>query len=74
VKRSALARDFVEQIVLRDGIPADHRPCMLTRRADAIQNSAGRKLTDLGIEASFARPQQSNTTRSAKAYSRPCNV
>ena len=56
----ALARDFVEQIVLREDIPADQVTLHSDRGAPMRSRTLAEKLTDLGIEASFGRPQQSN--------------
>jgi putative transposase len=56
----ALARDFVEQIALREDIPADQVTLHSDRGAPMRSKTLAEKLTDLGIEASFGRPQQSN--------------
>ena len=56
----ALARDFVEQIVIREDIPIDQLTLHADRGAPMRSKTLAEKLTDLGIEASFARPQQSN--------------
>ena len=56
----ALARDFVEQIVLREDVPIDQLTLHADRGAPMRSKTLAEKLTDLGIEASFARPQQSN--------------
>ena len=56
----ALARDFVEQIVLREDIPIDQLTLHADRGAPMRSKTLAEKLTDLGIQASFARPQQSN--------------
>jgi putative transposase len=56
----ALARDFVEQIVLREDVPIDQLTLHADRGSPMRSRTLAEKLTDLGIEASFARPQQSN--------------
>ena len=56
----ALARDFVEQIVIREDIPVDQLTLHADRGAPMRSKTLAEKLTDLGIQASFARPQQSN--------------
>ena len=56
----ALARDFVEQIVLREDIPIDQLTLHADRGSPMRSRTLAEKLTDLSIEASFARPQQSN--------------
>ena len=56
----ALARDFVEQIVLRADVPVGQLTLHADRGSPMRSRSLAEKLTDLGIEASFARPQQSN--------------
>ena len=56
----ALARDFVEQIVLREDVPIDQLTLHADRGSPMRSRTLAEKLSDLGIEASFARPQQSN--------------
>ncbi len=56
----ALARDFVEQIALREDICADQVTLHSDRGSPMRSRTLAEKLTDLGIEASFGRPQQSN--------------
>lgn len=56
----ALARDFVEQIALREDLAADQVTLHSDRGSPMRSKTLAEKLTDLGIEASFGRPQQSN--------------
>ena len=56
----ALARDFVEQIVLREDIPIDPLTLHSDRGSPMRSKTLAEKLTDLSIQISFWRPQQSN--------------
>ena len=56
----ALARDFVEQIVVREGIPIDQLTLHSDRGSPMRSKTLTEKLTDMSIQVSFGRPQQSN--------------
>ena len=56
----ALARDFVEQIVVREDIPIDQLTLHSDRGSPMRSKTLAEKLTDLNIQVSFGRPQQSN--------------
>jgi putative transposase len=56
----ALARDFVEQIVVREDIPIDQLTLHSDRGSPMRSKTLAEKLTDLSIQVSFGRPQQSN--------------
>lgn len=56
----ALARDFVERIVAREGINEHQLTLHADRGSPMRSKTLNEMLVDLGIEASFSRPQQSN--------------
>ena len=56
----ALARDFVEQIAQRENISPDQLTLHADRGSPMRSKTLNEMLVDLGIEASFSRPQQSN--------------
>lgn len=56
----ALARDFVEQIVAREGINEHQLTLHADRGSPMRSKTLNEMLVDLDIEASFSRPQQSN--------------
>jgi putative transposase len=56
----ALARDFVEQIVAREGVNEHQLTLHADRGSPMRSKTLNEMLVDLGIEASFSRPQQSN--------------
>jgi transposase InsO family protein len=56
----ALARDLVEQCVLREGVPRSQLTLHADRGAPMRSRTLAEKLVDLGIEPSFSRPRQSN--------------
>ena len=56
----ALARELVEQSVLREGIAAGALILHADRGAPMRSKTLAEKLVELGIEPSFSRPRQSN--------------
>lgn len=56
----ALARELVEQCVLREGVVPDQLTLHSDRGAPMRSKTLAEKLIDLGIEPSFSRPQVSN--------------
>lgn len=57
---AALARELVEQTALREAVPKDQLTLHADRGAPMRSKTLAELLVDLGIEASFSRPQQSN--------------
>lgn len=57
---AALARELVEQCVLREGIARDQLTLHADRGAPMRSKTLAELLVDLGIDASFTRPRQSN--------------
>ncbi|MGS1012302.1 transposase [Rhodanobacter sp. UC4450_H17] len=57
---AALARELVEQTALREAVPKDQLTLHADRGAPMRSKTLAGLLVDLGIEASFSRPQQSN--------------
>jgi putative transposase len=64
----ALARDFVEQIVLREEISIDQLTLHSDRGSPMRSKTLAEKLIDLGIEPSFSRPQQSNDNPFSESF------
>jgi len=56
----ALARELVEQTALREAVPTGHLTLHSDRGAPMRSKTLAELLVDMGIEASFSRPQQSN--------------
>lgn len=57
---AALARELVEQTALREAVPKDQLTLHADRGAPMRSKTLAELLVDLGIDASFSRPQQSN--------------
>lgn len=57
---AALARELVEQTARREAVPKDQLTLHADRGAPMRSKTLAELLVDLGIEASFSRPQQSN--------------
>lgn len=57
---AALARELVEQTALREAVPAGQLTLHADRGAPMRSKTLAELLVDLGIEASFSRPRQSN--------------
>ena len=57
---AALARELVEQTALREAVPAGQLTLHADRRAPMRSKTLAELLVDLGTEAGFSRPQQSN--------------
>jgi len=57
---AALARELVEQTALREAVPKDQLTLHADRGSPMRSKTLAELLVDLGIEASFSRPQQSN--------------
>src|SRR3546814_1460923 len=57
---AALARELVEQTAQREAVPKDQLTLHADRGAPMRSKTLAELLVDLGIQASFSRPQQSN--------------
>src|SRR3546814_18957820 len=57
---AALARELVEQTAQREAVPKDQLTLHADRGAPMRSKTLAELLVDLGIQARFSRPQQSN--------------
>lgn len=59
-ENAALAKTLIEEAVAREGIPRDQLTLHADRGAPMRSKTLAELLTDLGVDASFSRPHQSN--------------